>query len=1691
MLVKNLTKKLVAIALIFTLTFANFAVVTKAYAVSGIFDKVFVSVDFTGSKDVEFDAYFKVEDEKNESLEADVNDEDLKLYFDLKLKGKGYIKNSKITVVQSDEEKELNFKISDGFENELVEAFEDNEFRLAKIEEESENVFEVPIEYVNEEFIDLEKLSGEFKVIFEGVYVDEEAEEKELSRQIELYLSWKDNKDAFVESEITKFFQYTAGGEKYSIVQTLVKVDTRTDKNALPVKNIETKIALPKIGSGEITSLTVVAPSTMATNNKANEEVIFGSDNIIFDQVNNFIVIKTENQEQTVAQKVEDDLKEEVEIIEDKFFSGTGVDEYLVTYTIKDLEVIEELDFKTKIIAQVVTHTGIESENYESKVEKELDVLYTLSEQTGENVSYKLENETENLSKGHMYLNYNTDKKSEIEYKTKSVFNISTPEFIEELRVEDVESYYLGKDESKVEEANTYYKKISVSKDNFNALLGEEGKVEILDQENVIATIDNSLEEVDGYLEVKFEEKYSKLTIKTSAPIEEGNLVINEIKAQTETVLDKKQYSEVASINQTKKAMAKYKDVVDVAEITSITAQTALDDTATKANLEISTDSLSTLVENKDVEIKIELNNQKVESDVYGDSVFEIEFPEYVENLEVTNSSIMYGEGLEISNLELLEENGKICARIIISGEQAKLSSGTLTNGTNIILNANIKVDEYAPAKEEEIKLYYNNEESTNYTTDLVENMQGTLGAVETKQVEYSAPKGVVSVNSISNYNEENTVITSIKEGIKKDTLEIFTSSKNAKMELIVMNNSGEAISDVAILGRIPFKGVKDIIIGDELNTTIDSKLLSVVSSDERNETGFKVYYSEKEEATVELGLEENGWIENPESLDNIKSYLIVPENTEYVMENNKIVRFSYEYLIPENLEHNADICSTFATYYINENETEEVSGADIVYLTTGEGPQLEVETTTNIQKIKEFEELTITAKVKNTAPIDAKNLVITLPLPEGMNFVKNEGEYISRIENNNIIFEIEKLEVGKEIEVVAVVEAQEIQNESDLEIFTKVSAKDLAKVIESEKVKLKVLNAEMKIEFIEDTAKYFSKDSEVILKEGGELNLKLRIQNLKDVALKNVIAEMNIDSSYKINEVIKSSESDSYEIVDNKLIWKFESLNADEDNTLVLNVSLKDLENGITKKKIINKFTAKAEGTEEYTSIEEIITLGGAALEITQTTETLDTYIKEGNNIIYRYEIKNIGTVLAERVKVQNIVPTGLVIKEVKYNIGKIDSTKYLHEDEKLNLTFEIPAGQTANVVVTALANNIGQAEELSVTNYATAKGTNTEEVTSNSITHIIEPKVIFDEYGNVVSGTNNDVGNTTLAKTYKITGIAWLDENEDGIRTSGENRLSGIAVKLVESATGVIKDRTTTNSNGEYTFTNIENGNYIVIFEYDSVLYTVTKYQVTSALANVNSDVTSTTVSQDGKQIIAAVTNTITVNNGSVSNIDMGLVAADSFDLKLEKSVTKITVQNAKGTDTLNYNNTKLAKTEIGSKYINSSIVYVEYSIKVSNVGDLAGYAKKVVDYLPAETTFNSGLKGNEAWYTGVDGNLYSAALADTLILPGETKEIKLVLTKQMNEHSSSLISNTAEIYETYNVYGVKDKNSTAGNKIQNENDMSTADAIIGVKTGEVFIYTSVIITMILLGGIVVFVAYNKLVLKKRKEGAYYEKY
>jgi glucose-6-phosphate dehydrogenase assembly protein OpcA len=88
-------------------------------------------------------------------------------------------------------------------------------------------------------------------------------------------------------------------------------------------------------------------------------------------------------------------------------------------------------------------------------------------------------------------------------------------------------------------------------------------------------------------------------------------------------------------------------------------------------------------------------------------------------------------------------------------------------------------------------------------------------------------------------------------------------------------------------------------------------------------------------------------------------------------------------------------------------------------------------------------------------------------------------------------------------------------------------------------------------------------------------------------------------------------------------------------------------------------------------------------------------------------------------------------------------------------------------------------------------------------------------------------------------------------------------------------------------------------------------------------------------------------------------------------------------------------------------------------------------------------------------------------------------------MTEENTGIVNNRAEIYEDYNIYGISDANSVPANNAQGENDLGLADAIITVRTGEVFVHISVIITTVLLGGIVIFIAYYKIVHRRKKGG------
>ena len=139
------------------------------------------------------------------------------------------------------------------------------------------------------------------------------------------------------------------------------------------------------------------------------------------------------------------------------------------------------------------------------------------------------------------------------------------------------------------------------------------------------------------------------------------------------------------------------------------------------------------------------------------------------------------------------------------------------------------------------------------------------------------------------------------------------------------------------------------------------------------------------------------------------------------------------------------------------------------------------------------------------------------------------------------------------------------------------------------------------------------------------------------------------------------------------------------------------------------------------------------------------------------------------------------------------------------------------------------------------------------------------------------------------------------------------------------------------------------------------------------------------------------------------------------------------------------------------------MEYKIKVTNEGNVAGYAKNIVDYMPKGMQFISEL--NPSWYIAQNGNIYSNELANTAINPGETKEIKLILLKNMTEENTGINVNTVEIYETYNEYGINDIDSKENNQSDTEDDYSQTTTLIAVQAGGKILNTAWILVVLVI--------------------------
>ena len=100
-----------------------------------------------------------------------------------------------------------------------------------------------------------------------------------------------------------------------------------------------------------------------------------------------------------------------------------------------------------------------------------------------------------------------------------------------------------------------------------------------------------------------------------------------------------------------------------------------------------------------------------------------------------------------------------------------------------------------------------------------------------------------------------------------------------------------------------------------------------------------------------------------------------------------------------------------------------------------------------------------------------------------------------------------------------------------------------------------------------------------------------------------------------------------------------------------------------------------------------------------------------------------------------------------------------------------------------------------------------------------------------------------------------------------------------------------------------------------------------------------------------------------------------------------------------------------------------------------------------------------------------MHYISLVNDKLGAGETKQVKLILTKTMTKDNMGLIINSAEIGKTSNEFDIEDIDSTPSNKVDGEDDLSKAEVLISLTTGkEIVIIISTILIALIITGIVI---------------------
>ena len=1542
------------------------------------------------------------------------NNEDIELF--------AYFENEqgeKQTEIEKEIDKSLVLKIDVTVKNERgyggyfegkIE-LEDTNFKLKKDEEISIYVNAGETKTIEKEIEYLENVEKESIITIKGKYVNSQ-KEYEIDGATKTKVKWlsPENTKAKLETKVLTNFTYQKEEESKRIVQFLVESGINND---YPLDSTKIELNIPdnvkdvKVHRRLASDETLDLEAPFYNIDKENQKLIIENGNVC-----------------------------------------------VVTYEYE--EGFEPEEIKINGESTIIAYDG-----KELKADSKLEINETIDGRINGKIIEK-----EEIYKGKIYTG------EERKYTSTTELNVDYIDNIEEIKIEEYKPVFLSDESEK--EANIKYESTTIKKSEFNKIFGEEGFLNIIDNEgNLIQNINKDTEnDENGNIIIKYEDEITSIKIETSKPQEVGTLKIKNEKIIGESGYSREEIEQINVIN----------EKVKINEI-EIDNKITLKETESKATLSLENSTLSSLSdEEQTLRILAKLDSSDESKDLYKNPKIIIALPEEIVGLSVEKSTALYRNGLEIKNGKAYKnDDGKYEISLEFSGEQEKYDTN---EGLEIYLELNVKLNKLAPSKINEIKMSYTNE-NKNITKEVK------------AEIKVESQYGLMLYNKLSGYNESGETIEVIDEEKAVAKLDRDVEARKFEVKTVLLNNYSEPVENIVLEGKVPTGEEKDTF-----KTTIKN-----VEADNENA---KVTFPSEGTYKIEINSIEQGQsleimtaLETPENLGYNQAGDLT-ENVSYIYnkkEENKIANLVLKteeaMLTPEFnvLGITENLPGGLATKIIATSGNQELKDKDSIF----EGQTIKYNVTITNNTGKDYNNVNI--KVAQT-----NGKVWGLIVRDGYNQYYSQEtheHYYKALDTNET--ELGKIETFKNGESKTFEYETTVDNNAGQTTYGTISIISENGNLNSsfKTIENIIKDAQLKLVLEEDV----SKENELYAE--GIAYTKLNITNLSNSKLNDVKVKIAFSSNLSV-----IGNTECFEI--GELEYKINFVNTETNNSgetiVTLNIS-EIAENEVMtlymyphiKKMDLNKASENVEvfaistiDSNTYVSNNMIrnvlqnyndITVDLKAL-INNKLVTKNSTIKNGDIIEFVGTVKNnnsedlgisITESLIDGLEFQKaILINGKDEKDISNSlIGKlliVDSSIKGNSSITIKISAKINTDYLAGSI---LSNEIKVIDLRNINSYINkvefevnkvVKHTSYEEDNNNQNNNNNNQNNNQNNNNqnnnnqNQNNQNNNQQNNNNQKNNYVVSGTVWLDNNENGQRDFDEEKMSNITIRAINIATGkIIENSSLTTESGTYSL-NLEEGNYIILFLYDSETYFVTTYQANNVLDSYNSDAISRKIKLGESSGVVAATDEIRLTS-DINNIDLGLVRKKQFDLKLDKYIKQIIVTNSNDTKTYDQKErTTLAKVEVKSKYLSDTNIVVKYNFAVTNNGEIAGYATNIVDYLPSSLTFSSSL--NPDWYQSGE-NIYSTSLANTKIEPGETKEITLVLTKKMTASNTGLINNQAEIISSSNALGLSDDNNNKG----------SADLMISIGTGSTVSYfIATLTTIILMSGI------TYLIFKKR---------